>query len=499
MKNVFNEEIKRINKDLYSSLENNNNNYKYNTYNHFKNDYNLNDIFNKINKRNKRKNKINNKNEAKEKICLTTYDIGNNLSNIKKQLNNISINEKNTLKIQKNKTHKSINEKMNNSTKIKNNLKNINIIMNKIENENKNKNIIQHQIHFSLLNSIDGKYDLITKNKELQNENDLLKENVKFLLSQIKKKKKIESRKSVKDTKLEKSNNSSNITNNNINNSINTNNNSKINNKIKSVFDIINKYKKEINHLKEELLNLNKENELLKKFVYNQNNSIDNNLIKSMKILNGNTSILRKPNFNNNNILLNHKLPLNQRNNNILVKPYRKKAFNKTFSHFKSDNYDSNISDKNNNFDTFTQTFKKHQNSNINNNSSNFTDKNTNKKFTFNSKNKHFILIDSDFKGEEKMGNSPQNLTINSNDRIFENKNNGKNDLSLLNNDLYYRKQINQFKTKKINFNGNIKRKKLLNEYNNRTLDSVISPKMNNDNNMKFKIKIMKYNKNNGS
>ena len=53
---------------------------------------------------------------------------------------------------------------MNNSTKIKNNLKNINIIMNKIENEN--KNIIQHQIHFSLLNSIDGKYDLITKNKE---------------------------------------------------------------------------------------------------------------------------------------------------------------------------------------------------------------------------------------------------------------------------------------------------------------------------------------------
>ena len=101
MKNVFNEEIKRINEDLYSPLENNNNNYKYkyNTYNHFKNDYNLNDIFNKINKRNKRKNKINNKNEAKEKICLTTYDIGNNLSNIKKQLNNISINEKNTLKI----------------------------------------------------------------------------------------------------------------------------------------------------------------------------------------------------------------------------------------------------------------------------------------------------------------------------------------------------------------------------------------------------------------
>jgi hypothetical protein len=77
---------------------------------------------------------------------------------------------------------------MNNSTKIKNNLKNINIIMNEIENEN--KNIIQHQIHFSILNSIDGKYDLITKNKELQNENDLLKENVKFLLSQNKKKEK---------------------------------------------------------------------------------------------------------------------------------------------------------------------------------------------------------------------------------------------------------------------------------------------------------------------
>jgi hypothetical protein len=63
-----------------------------------------------------------------------------------------------------------------------------------------------------------------------------------FFYHKIKKKKKIESRKSVKDTKLEKSNNSSNITNNNINNSINTNNNSKINNKIKSVFDIINIY-----------------------------------------------------------------------------------------------------------------------------------------------------------------------------------------------------------------------------------------------------------------
>ena len=36
-----------------------------------------------------------------------------------------------------------------------------------------------------------------------------------------------------------------------------------------------------------------------------------------------------------------------------------------------------------------------------------------------------------DFKGEEKMGNSPQSLTINSNDRILVNKNNGKNDLSL--------------------------------------------------------------------
>ena len=488
MEKVFNEtQIKNIDlHPLFPSLDTKNSN-NLNTNRNYNSDF--------FTKRNKRKKMI--KNENDETIYGTTSNIGNSILNIKKQLNNISLNEKKTFKIPKIKATKSFNKNNSHSTRIKNNLKNI-LMNNTNENGMKNQFLIQHNLSFSILNTFSHN-DIIAKNKELQNENDLLKENVKFLLSQIKKKKKIESRKSVKDTKLEKSNNSSNITNNNINNSINTNNNSKINNKIKSVFDIINKYKKEINHLKEELLNLNKENELLKKFIYSQNNSIDNNLIKSMKILNGNTSILRKPNFNNNNTLLNHKLPLNQRNNNILVKPYRKKAFNKTFSHFKSDNYDSNISDKNNNFDTFTQTFKMHQNSNINNNSSTFTDKNTNKKFTFNSKNKHFILIDSDFKGEEKMGNSPQNLTINSNDRIFENKNNGKNDLSLLNNDLYYRKQINQFKTKKINFNGNIKRKKLLNEYNNRTLDSVISPKMNNDNNMKFKIKIMKYNKNNGS
>ena len=129
-----------------------------------------------LNKANNRKKNV--KSERDKTISLTNHSIGNNLSNIKKQLNNISINEKNTLKI----TRINNNETSKNDYKLKNIA---NIIYKKIG-WKKSK-----QTSFSIMKSI-PKNDIMAKNKELQNENESLKENIKFLLGQIKKFKKTE-------------------------------------------------------------------------------------------------------------------------------------------------------------------------------------------------------------------------------------------------------------------------------------------------------------------
>lgn len=109
----------------------------------------------------------------------TTFDIGNNLSNMKRQLNNVSVNRKNILKIQK---------------KSKDSSKNMYILSTIRKNRKINKAgewndklLRKKQISFSILRSNFDKFDLVSKNKELEIENTLLKENNKFLLSQIKK------------------------------------------------------------------------------------------------------------------------------------------------------------------------------------------------------------------------------------------------------------------------------------------------------------------------
>ena len=237
--------------------------------------------------------------------------------------------------------------------------------------------------------------------------------------------------------------------------------------------------------------NITKENEILKDYIYNQTNILDNNNSKRKTIFKNCNSIIKKPNLKN-NISLNYQYQL--RNNDCFLIPYRKKTFNKTFSHFKNNTSDTYTYDNKFTFETFNRTLK-NQNNNIFNNNNNFnfssTDKNTNKKFifnTFNSKSKHFIIIDSHFKGEERIENKPRF----SNDKIFINSSNNRSLLSPLNNELYYKKQINQSIIKKIDFSGK--------EYNNKTLDSIKSSKIScdyNKNNNKIKIKIMKFHKKN--
>ena len=79
-------------------------------------------------------------------------------------------------------------------------------------------------------------------------------------MNQIKKKKKIELKKNLNDLSIK------------IGGQEKNDNKKPINNKLNNVFDIINKYKKEINSLKEELNNITKENEILKDYIYNQTN-----------------------------------------------------------------------------------------------------------------------------------------------------------------------------------------------------------------------------------
>lgn len=420
------------------------------------------------------------KNENDETIYGTTSNIGNSILNIKKQLNNISLNEKKTFKIPKIKATKSFNKNNSHSTRIKNNLKNV-LMNNTNENGMKNQFLIQHNLSFSILNTFSHN-DIIAKNKELQNENDLLKENVRFLLTQIKKKKKKDSKQNINDLSQKCGDIAKNE---NIKKS-------KTDNKINNVFDIINKYKKEINSLKEEVNNLTKENEILKESVYNQTNAIDKskNNYKRTTLSHNNNVIIKKP-YSKKNILFNNRNQL--RKKELILMPYRRKTFNRTCSHFKSNTSDNYTYDNTFSIEKFTKTYKNLKNNNIFNNNNNFSfstsQKYTNKKYifnTFNSKNKNFIIIDSDFKGEEKIEDKLKN------DKRFKNKDDEESP-STLHKELYYRKQVSKCKIKKLDFNGK--------EYNNNTINSTKSTKINNDynnnHNNRFKIRIMKMNKSN--
>ena len=488
MKNFLNEINSKISrKDMYSlfpSLFNINK--KFNniaTNNNIKNNYNYNFHSDIISKRNRRKKRIV-KEDEDEMISQNTYDIGNSLSNMKKQLNNVVVNEKNVLKIPKLKCYNSFNNK---SNKLKNLKINKN---NKKESEIEKSNIIfiSKQISFSILKSTSEKYEIMMKNKDLQSENDLLKENIKFLLSQIRKQKKNESKKSITELSTIRGeiNNQNNY---------NNNSNSENDNKINNVFDIIKNYKKEINSLKVQLKNISKENEELKALISNKikKNEINqkDNYMKSMKIFRKNDIILKKPPVKN-AIKINHKFIYNQRNDKSNLMLYKRKTFNTTFSAVKNHNKDTLTFEKNNYEKDYIQTFSNTQNL-FNNNKThilNYEDRNYSN-YTFNSlnsKSRPIILIDSDFTGKEKMENKyilkkKKIRNIKSNYKYNETRTH-----SYTNKNLYYRKKASPNQLNKLFFDENFK-----STYNTHTntleSDKGISSKIRYDNNI-FRLNI---------
>ena len=446
---------------LFRCLENKNNN-RYNN-NNLKN--NFNHTFNKdiLNHKNKR-NKGILKTEMDQSIFQKTYDIGNSLSNIKKQLSNIVINERKIIKIPKSKHSDSFSSNYymsttNESNKLKDILKKY--TKNTERKETKNFIMKSKQISFTILKSTIENSELISKNKELQNENSLLKENVKFLLSQIKKSQKNELKNQNEiSNKLGSENNIKNM-----------DKKSKNKNKINSVFDILNKYKKEISSLKKKLEIKNKENEELQKYISNYISDININILDNInkKIFKNNHSIINKPLIKN-TISFNKIISTNKNSNKISnLNPYKKKTFSKTYSSLNCEKYKNYLTENNfnvNNKDNYLQTNNNFIN-NIYSNSNyrfNFTEHNYDNNNILNSFNKkgrgrHLILIDSDFTGDEKIGSQNSVLScqnrfndkINS-DNIFFNDNfqisNNNNKIyeiktpSSCKNELYHRKQV---------------------------------------------------------
>ena len=449
------------NKKFISRNHNCNNNFNY-TFNE--------EISNNINKIKKR--------ISKKKTCKnflqTAFDIGNSLSNIKKQLNNVSVNEKNVLKISKNKIkyNDSYSKIYNLSTTNKSNK--LKDLLNKYKPESKIKNELckSKQISFSILCSNSEKFELIIKYKDLKNENDLLKENIKFLLSQIKKLKNNE----LKDSYINEL--SSKICINNINNN-KTKENKNIS-KIGNVFDILNKYKKEIYSLKQKLKKLNKENEELR-------NCKENNIIKNYnykKDLYKKYSIIKNPTFKN-NISFKKIIPNSGYNNISAHTLYRKKTLNKIDTSFKFENVNSYCSD-NNNYDNndkcdciskiSEQNYINYNIPSFNINYSNFNSKNNKNFNSFNTKKRHLILIDSDFTGDEKIGTQNSILSCENinNDKIHKdniflneinyiNLSNKLKEAKTPSSKLYYRKTVNNNLNSQIPIiKDKIKRKNLL-------------------------------------
>ena len=103
MKNFINDDYSDINnKEIISLLGSLDNINTYNKNNNINNNFNYNFHSDILNKKNKRKKRIKN-----EIPSHNTCEIGDSLSNIKKQLNNVSVNRKNPLKISKIKNYES--------------------------------------------------------------------------------------------------------------------------------------------------------------------------------------------------------------------------------------------------------------------------------------------------------------------------------------------------------------------------------------------------------
>ena len=477
MKKIINDKnIKKIRIELNQKINpfSNNKDKSQNNFNKSKLRYNFNYTLNPDNSRHRKKRKktlligesSNNLTES------TTLDIGNNLSNMKRQLNNVSVNRKNVLKIQK---------------RSKDSSKNMYIL----STIRKNRKIIKgvgwddtlsrkKQISFSIMKSTSDILDLVAKNKELECENKLLKENNKFLLSQIKKLKK-------------------NILNNNPNELISPEKTSQRTvisenkNKVQSVFDILDKYKKEIGILKYKMKNLCDENIQLKEHIstkkknnnYNINEIYDNIYYVESKEnadnLQKNRLSKKKPMFTY-NTLDTKKMHRNKRNYEIEPSlPYKKKSLNNNGNISpRDDSYNSNLLE---NFD-YNNTF---QNSKNERHSyfSNYTEKDNNKYnnllSSFNKKATNLLLIDYDFKPEEN--NINQTNSLNNEIRYFNMKQypyhnylkikSNRNAYnyeniktpSSLRNELYYKNQLNSLKRKKMpNIETILNEKKMSNE-----------------------------------
>jgi hypothetical protein len=446
---------------LFRCLENKNNN-RYNN-NNLKN--NFNHTFNKdiLNHKNKR-NKGILKTEMDQSIFQKTYDIGNSLSNIKNQLSNIVINERKIIKIPKNKHSDSFSSNYymsstNESNKLKDILKKYS--QNTERKETKYIIMKSKQISFTILKSTIENSELISKNKELQNENSLLKENVKFLLSQIKKsqKKELKNQNEISN-KMDSDNNIKNM-----------DKKSKNKNKINSVFDILNKYKKEISSLKKKLEIKNNENEELKKYISSYIGDININIFDNInkKIIKNKHSIINKP-LVKNTISFNKIISSKKSNNKISnLNPYKKKTFSKTYSSLNCHKYKNyliensiNLSNKDNYLQTnnnFINSIYSNSNSRLNFTEHNYENNNILNSFNKKGRGRHLILIDSDFTGDEKIGTQNSviscqnryNDQINSdnfffNDNFHISNNNNKiyevKSPSSCKNGLYHRKQV---------------------------------------------------------
>ena len=320
---------------------------------------------------------LNNKTFISSK-SLNKSTINTSLMNISKQLNNISINDVNILKLKnkknkmnsKNKTDSSLESEYNNISA------NRSVKFTSIIYKNKPHFDELYHIKFSFCHTesflIKGDKNIYLLNKsDLRKKNFILKENLKFLLNEIKKYKKSEA----------------------------TNDDNQIKeyeNKIEYYINEIKKYKKDIIILKEKYNNAIKENNLLQKYInsgiYKLN---DFNGFHSLSKTDINKSITYKSNLNN---LKNNNLNLkkcNTKDKNIIKENYSTATSrnNKTIDLNIINNINSNkyllIDDKN----SFQNTEEKnnHINNNLNNNryviNSRIINKNNNKNILINKKN----------------------------------------------------------------------------------------------------------------
>ena len=318
---------------------------------------------------------LNNKTFISSK-SLNKSTINTSLMNISKQLNNISINDVNILKLKnkknkmnsKNKTDSSLESEYNNISA------NRSVKFTSIIYKNKPHFDELYHIKFSFCHTesflIKGDKNIYLLNKsDLRKKNFILKENLKFLLNEIKKYKKSEA----------------------------TNDDNQIKeyeNKIEYYINEIKKYKKDIIILKEKYNNAIKENNLLQKYInsgiYKLN---DFNGFHSLSKTDINKSITYKSNLNN---LKNNNLKkCNTKDKNIIKENYSTATSrnNKTIDLNIINNINSNkyllIDDKN----SFQNTEEKnnHINNNLNNNryviNSRIINKNNNKNILINKKN----------------------------------------------------------------------------------------------------------------